>query len=93
MNDILVSVRMPSSMLLKLKELVKKEHFMDLSDEIRSITRKRWLAFKNPELVEIKNLRKDILKEVRKKSENEIRKKVINELNEIKKDLKKEGAR
>lgn len=92
MNEVLVSIRMPRSMLLKLKELAKKDHFMDLSEEIRSITRKKWLSSTNPELFEIQNLRKDIIKEVKKKSKNEIRKKIINELNEIKKDLKKEGA-
>lgn len=93
MNEVLVSVRMPESMLLKLKELAKKDHFMDLSEEIRSITRRKWMEFTNPELVEIQNLKKGILDEVKKKSESEIRKKVIKELNEIKKELKKEGDR
>ena len=93
MNDILVSVRMPESLLSKLKELAKKDYFMDVSEEIRSITRKNWFRFTHPELIVIERLRKDILNEVKKKSEKEITKRVINELNEIKKEIKKEGNR
>ena len=92
MNDILVSVRMPSSLLSKLKELAEKEHYMDLSDAIRSITRKNWLKAMYPELLELKRLRKEVVDEIKKKSEKEISKKVIDELNEIKEILKKEGS-
>ena len=91
MNDILVSVRMPESLLSKLRELAEKDHFMDVSEEIRSITRKNWFRFTHPELMVIERLRKDILNEVKKKSEKEITKRVIKELNEIKKEIKKEG--
>ena len=90
MSDVLVSVRMPESLLLKLKKLAEKEHFMDVSEEIRSITRKNWFKFAHPELMELKRLRKDILDEIKKKSEKEIIKRVIEELNEIKKEVKKE---
>ena len=91
MNDILVSVRMPESLLSKLRELAEKDHFMDVSEEIRSITRKNWFRFTHPELMVIERLRKDVLNEVKKKSEKEITKRVIKELNEIKKEIKKEG--
>lgn len=84
---------MPESLLSKLKELAKKDYFMDVSEEIRSITRKNWFRFTHPELIVIERLRKDILNEVKKKSEKEITKRVINELNEIKKEIKKEGNR
>ena len=93
MNDVLVSVRMPESLLSKLKELAKRDHFMDVSEEIRSITRKNWFKFTHPELIEVKRLRKDILDGLKKRSEREIAKKVIKELNEIKKEIKEEGGR
>jgi len=93
LNDVLVSVRMPKSLLLKLKEFSKKDHYMDVSEEIRSITRKNWFKFTHPELIEIERLRKDILNEAKKKSEKEITKRVIKELNEIKKEIKKGGDR
>ena len=93
MNDVLVSVRMPESLLLELKKLAEKEHFMDISEEIRSITRKNWFKFTHPELMVIEKLREDISTEVKKKSEKEITKRVINELNEIKKEITKEGGK
>ena len=91
MNDVLVSIRMPASLLSKLKEFAEKDHFMDVSEEIRSITRKNWFKFAHPELMVVERLRKDVLNEVKKKSEKEITKRVIKELNEIKKEIKKEG--
>jgi len=93
LNDVLVSVRMPESLLLELKKLAEKEHFMDISEEIRSITRKNWFKFTHPELMVIEKLREDISTEVKKKSEKEITKRVINELNEIKKEITKEGGK
>jgi len=84
---------MPESLLSKLKELAKRDHFMDVSEEIRSITRKNWFKFTHPELIEVKRLRKDILDGLKKRSEREIAKKVIKELNEIKKEIKEEGGR
>jgi Arc/MetJ-type ribon-helix-helix transcriptional regulator len=89
MNDIVVSIRMPKSMLTKLKEHTKKDHYMDLSEQIRSLTRKKWLKFTQPELLEIQNLRKDIFNEIKKNSEQETSKKIIEELNQIKKSIKK----
>ena len=90
LDDILVSIRMPESLFLKLKELVEKEHYMDVSEEIRSIVRQNWMKVMRPELLEIKRLRKDILDEIKKKSENEIAKKVAKELDEIKKKIREE---
>ena len=72
MNEVLVSVRMPESLLLKLKELAEKQHYMDVSEEIRSIVRKNWFKSLYPELLEIKRLRQDILDEIKKKSEKEV---------------------
>ena len=90
LNDVLVSIRMPESLLSKLKELAEKDHYMDISEEIRSITRKNWFKSLYPELMEIKRLRKDIINEIKKKSQKEISKKVIGELNDIKDQIKKE---
>ncbi|MFH1642054.1 MAG: hypothetical protein ABIC04_04090 [Nanoarchaeota archaeon] len=93
MSDVLVSVRMPESLLSKLKELAEKEHYMDVSEKIRSITRKNWLKSMYPELAEVARLRKDIMDEIRKKSEKEVTKKVVSELNEIKNQLKIEASK
>ena len=37
MTGSIVSVRMPSSLVQKLRELAKENHFLDVSEEVRSI--------------------------------------------------------
>ena len=90
MNDIMVSIRMPEGLILKLRKLAEIEHFMDVSEEIRSIVRKRWTQAVNPELFELKKLREDIKDEVRKKSSKRIVEEVNNELERIKQQIIKE---
>ena len=92
MTDVMVSVRMPKSLLLELKELTKKQHFLDLSELIRSITRKKWIQYTNPELYELKSLRKGIEDELKKKSVERVREEVNKELEKIKKELAKGGV-
>jgi Arc/MetJ-type ribon-helix-helix transcriptional regulator len=46
-KDIIVSVRLPKSLVDELKDLQPVNHFMDLSDEIRFIVRRYCLSFLN----------------------------------------------
>jgi len=55
-----ISVRMPSSLLVELRSLTVKNHFMDVSEEIRSIIREEWLAFNNPAFQELDLLRNQV---------------------------------
>ena len=87
----MVSVRMPKSLLKKLEELVKKHHFLDLSEEVRSIIRKKWLEASKPELFEIRKIGEDIGKELRKKSEEKIQEEIAKELQKIREQLRKGG--
>lgn len=89
MNEILVSIRIPESLLNKVKKDTEKNHFMDVSENIRSVVRKKWFESLYPELNEIKRLRKDIFEELKKKNEQEISKKIISELDLIKKEIGK----
>ena len=91
MHDIMVSIRLPESLLLELKSLAEREHYMDISEEIRSIVRDKWMHFKQPELTELKKLKEEIKKELKKKKEKIVRLEVIKELEEIKEEVKKEG--
>ena len=86
----MVSVRLPDSLLKGLKELKEKHHFLDLSEEVRSLLRQKWMEFTRPELYQLKKLRQDIKKELTKKTASELQKKVINELDKIKSQLKGE---
>ncbi|MBW2991479.1 hypothetical protein KY348_07305 [Candidatus Woesearchaeota archaeon] len=42
----IVSVRMPSSLVQKLRELAKKNHFLDVSEEVRSIIKVQTRKYK-----------------------------------------------
>ena len=91
MNDVMVSVRMPKSLALELKELVRPNHFLDLSEEVRGIVREKWVSAINPELFEIKKLRENIEAEIRKKSTKKIEEEVAKEREKIKSQLKDGG--
>jgi Arc/MetJ-type ribon-helix-helix transcriptional regulator len=63
-TDVLVSLRIPAVLLDELKELQEKEHFMDLSELVRRVVRKRWLGSKDPILREIRELRAELREEL-----------------------------
>lgn len=41
-HNSLVSVRVPKSLYLELKEMTSRRHFMDISEHVRGIVRSRW---------------------------------------------------
>lgn len=91
MNDIMVSIRMPKSLASELRLLAKTQHFLDLSEEVRSIVRQKWAFHANPELFEVKKLRESIGDEIKRKSTLKVQEEVTKELEKIKSQLKKEG--
>ena len=91
MNDVMVSVRMPKSLVSELKALAKEQHFLDLSEQIRSIARKKWIQYSNPKLFELKKLSENIGDEIKRKSTEKVREEVNRELERIRQQLKKEG--
>ena len=46
-KDIIVSVKLPHSLVTELKDIQKINHFMDLSDELRFVVRRYCLKFLN----------------------------------------------
>jgi metal-responsive CopG/Arc/MetJ family transcriptional regulator len=46
-KDVIVSVRLPKTLLDELKDIQQVNHFMDLSDEIRFVVRRYCLSFLN----------------------------------------------
>ena len=88
MTDVMVSVRMPKSLLDKLNAYVKANDYLDLSESIRSIVRKKWMEHTNPELMEMKKLREDIKDELQQATIKKVRHEVNNELKKIQQQLK-----
>ncbi|MBR9699505.1 hypothetical protein GOV09_03565 [Candidatus Woesearchaeota archaeon] len=83
MNAI-VSIRVPSSLAKNLKEIVQKDHFLDVSETVRSIVRKRWLEWKDPTTYQVKKLREDIKEVVKEKSKLSKEELLLQELKRIK---------
>lgn len=84
MPDQIVSVRMPESMIKELKDLAEKNHFLDVSEEVRSLLRDKWLENKDPysmKLLAIKeNISKTAVPEKIKSLKDDL-KKLLEELN------------
>ncbi|MBU0756533.1 MAG: hypothetical protein KKF44_00580 [Nanoarchaeota archaeon] len=51
---------MPETLLSELREYANKNHFLDVSEELRSILRERWLEQNDPYSTELEKLRKNI---------------------------------
>ena len=92
MKDVMVSIRMPPSLVEELQALAEEEHYLDLSELIRGIARKRWLHHSNPELAQIKELTESIEIELTKATAQKIQKEVSQELQKIRDSLKKGGG-
>ena len=82
---------MPESLLNEIKKITKEQHYMDVSEGIRTIVRDKWLEYQNPDLFYLKKIRKDIQNELTKKSKETITKEVLAELSKIKDVIKNEG--
>ncbi|MBR9690615.1 hypothetical protein GOV08_02930 [Candidatus Woesearchaeota archaeon] len=71
MGSSIVSVRMPSSLVKELREHAAKNHFMDLSEEIRFIIKQKMQEQKDPFAHEVRKLKDEIKTEISKKSQHE----------------------
>jgi len=83
----LVSVRLPSSLVEELRVLAEKNHYLDVSELIRSVLRQRWFGQKDPLSYQIKKLRDDIEQDISNKASHEVNLQLIEELERIKRSL------
>jgi hypothetical protein len=88
MTSNVVSVRMPSSLVKELKEISLKNHFMDVSDEIRYLIKQKMIEHIDPFSFQIQKLKDEIRGEVSKKSQMD-RVKFVEELNKLLDELKR----
>jgi Arc/MetJ-type ribon-helix-helix transcriptional regulator len=88
----IVSVRMPSSLVQKLRELAKQNHFLDISEEVRSLIKLEVRKYKL-RLGEIKPVWEEKEKPSEKvdfKTENVVKEELIKRLKEMIKELEHE---
>ncbi len=72
MSKAMISLRIPVSLVEELKEVAKKDHFLDLSETVRSIIRNNWIKQKDPQAYELGKLRKEIAENISKSNQNEL---------------------
>ncbi len=60
MGERVVTVKMPASLLARLRERTHQDHYLDLSEQLRSIVRSGCLKHTKPYSEEIARLRDDI---------------------------------
>lgn len=87
MKDVIVSVRMPKTMLDELKLLAKKNHFMDVSEEIRSVIREKTAKYATPYAQDVKRVVDDLHQEIKMRNQGDKRERAITELKKILEDL------
>jgi len=90
MKSTIVSVRIPESLSKELRGKLTDDHFLDLSEAVRSIVRKRWMEWKDPGMFQIKQLRQDIKDAVLDKTKKSKEEEVLHELERIKELILKE---
>jgi len=82
-KDVIVSVRLPKSLIDELKDIQQVNHFMDLSDEIRFVVRKYCLSFLNTQ-----GQQSTILPPIELLAEQKRKERLIEDLSKIIENLK-----
>ena len=85
MADHIVSVRMPSTLVEELKKLAKENHYLDVSEEVRSLLREKWLEQKQPVKSRLSAARENIAKAQIPEKIEALKKalKLLEEINEL----------
>jgi Arc/MetJ-type ribon-helix-helix transcriptional regulator len=86
MKNTMVSIRVPSSLIDEFKDISKKDHFLDLSEAVRSIIRDSWVQNKDPSAYQLKKLKEEISDNISKKNMED----VLTELRQIRDKLSKD---
>jgi Arc/MetJ-type ribon-helix-helix transcriptional regulator len=63
LSERVVSVKMPPSLVHELKRLTSEHHYLDLSEQIRSVVRQKCLKYTQP-YDDIAKLRKDLEQQI-----------------------------
>lgn len=68
----MISIRIPVLLVEELKEVSKRDHFLDLSETVRSIIRNNWIKQKDPQVYELEKLRKEISENISKRNRDDL---------------------
>lgn len=71
-NNSMISIRIPVLLVEELKEVSKRDHFLDLSETVRSIIRNNWIKQKDPQVYALEKLRKEISENISKRNRDDL---------------------
>lgn len=71
MPDVVVTIRMPATLVAELKDRTAHDHYADFSEQVRSVVRKGCLKYTNPVTHEIKELKEQLKHELLKERDAE----------------------
>jgi len=60
MAEHIISVKMPSSLVAALEKRREQDHYLDLSEQLRSVVRQRCLEITNPYTEGIRRIKEDL---------------------------------
>ena len=87
-KDIMISIRVPSTLVKELKSLTEKNHYMDLSEHMRAIMREKSMQYVEPYRYELSKMREEMENSISSNKAIEDKKKLVEELKSIIKELK-----
>ncbi|MGV8162921.1 MAG: hypothetical protein ACP5N2_06340 [Candidatus Nanoarchaeia archaeon] len=88
MKDVMISVRIPGSLLKELKELTEKNHYLDLSEHTRAVIREKSMQYVEPYRYELSKMRDQMERKITDNKSLEEKKKLVEDLKLIIKGLK-----
>lgn len=74
MSERVISVKMPSTLVKELRNLTASHHYLDLSEQVRSVVRQKCLKYTQP-YDDVAKLKQDLESQI--KSSNQMRKEQI----------------
>ena len=89
MKDTVVSVRLPTTLVQELKMLAQEQHYLDLSEQIRTIIRQKCEQYSQPYKHEVQKMREQLELSLTESKEDKDKEKILEELQKIMMELKK----
>ena len=90
MTDVMVSIRLPKKLLEELQNTARKNHYMDLSEAVRSILRQKWEENADPLSYEVGKLRQIIKEELKRNIAEKSEQRLVEELRKIRENIRDE---
>ncbi len=81
--DVIVTVRVPASLLKAIRERTERDHYSDLSEQIRSIVRKACLKRADPVREGIEEIKERLKEELRERGERERKEELLAAIKEL----------